>query len=139
MLRQIQQPLRITVFLSAEDPRLTDFEQNVLRKLRRKLPHLEVVYAASSRTGLFAGAEDHYGEIWYEMNGQRMTDRSTIEEVVLEQIYQLAGVKPPAHREESISRLSPGGSAEVGGVDLLWLLAVADDLSVVVDSQMKWS
>lgn len=102
MLRQIQQPLRLTVFLAAEDPRLTDLEQNVLRKLRRTLPHLEVIYAVSSRTGLFAGAEAHYGEIWYEMGGQRMTDRSTIEEVVLDQIYYLADVhNPPARSEET--------------------------------------
>ncbi len=100
-LRQIRQPLRITVFLAAEDPRLTDFEQNVLRKLRRNLSYLEVDYAASGRTGLFSGAEDHYGEIWYEMNGQKLSERSTIEEVVLEQIYQLAGVKAPEQREEN--------------------------------------
>ena len=29
-LRQIREPLRITVILAPEDPRLTDFEQNVL-------------------------------------------------------------------------------------------------------------
>lgn len=34
-LRGIKQPLKITIFLSPEDPRLTDFEQNVLKKLRR--------------------------------------------------------------------------------------------------------
>jgi ABC-2 type transport system permease protein len=100
-LRQITQPLQITVFLSADDPRLTDFEQNVLRKLRRSLPHLGVNYAATGRTGLFAGADDHYGEIWYEMNGRKAVDRSTIEEVVLEQIYQLAGTAAPAHRDEN--------------------------------------
>ena len=99
-LRKIRRPLRITVFLSAEDPRLTDFEQNILRKLRRNLSPLEVDYAAGGRTGLFSGAEDHYGEIWYEMNGQKLSDRSTIEEVVLEQIYQLAGVKAPEREDD---------------------------------------
>jgi ABC-2 type transport system permease protein len=100
-LRQITAPVHLTVFLSAEDPRLADLEQNVLRKLRRNLPHLQVDYAATGRTGLFAGAEDRYGEIAYEMNGKTLTDRSTIEEVVLEQIYQLAGVKPPEQHEDS--------------------------------------
>jgi len=94
-LRGINQPLKITVFLSPEDPRLTDFEQNVLRKLRRSVGNLEVDYAAASRTGLFEGAEEHYGEIWYELGGQKIVDRSTIEEVVLEQIYKLAGVNVP--------------------------------------------
>jgi ABC-2 type transport system permease protein len=94
-LRGIDQPLKITVFLSPEDPRLTDFEQNVLRKLRRSVRELEVDYAATSRTGLFESGEEHYGEIWYELGGQKIVDRSTIEEVVLEQIYKLAGVNAP--------------------------------------------
>jgi ABC-type transport system involved in multi-copper enzyme maturation permease subunit len=104
-LRGIDQPLKITVFLSPEDPRLTDFEQNVLRKLRRSLNKLEVDYAASSRTGLFESGDEHYGEIWYELGGQKIVDRSTIEEVVLEQIYQLAGVNAP---ERSIDDGFPG-------------------------------
>jgi ABC-2 type transport system permease protein len=94
-MQQIREPLQITVFLSPEDPRLTDFEQNILKKLRRSLPRLKVVYAANSRTGLFENADDHYGEIWYEMGGRKVMERSTIDEVVLEQIYSLAGVSPP--------------------------------------------
>lgn len=100
-LRQIREPLRITVILSPEDPRLTDFEQNVLKKLRRNLAHLEVDYAASSQTGLFENNEDHYGEIWYEMRGQKIMERSTIEQVVLEQIYKLSGINPPAASGEN--------------------------------------
>jgi ABC-2 type transport system permease protein len=94
-LTQIRQPLRITVYLSAEDPRLMDYEQNVLRKLRRVLPQLQVDYSASGRTGLFESNDERYGEIWYELNGQKVMDRSTIEEVVLDQIYALAGLTPP--------------------------------------------
>jgi ABC-2 type transport system permease protein len=95
-LRGISDPLRITVYLSPEDPRLTDFEQNILKKLRRILPRLQVEYAANSQTGLFEGAEERYGEIWYELKGQRVMERSTIDEVVLEQIYRLAGINAPA-------------------------------------------
>ena len=100
-LRQIQTPLRMTVFLAAEDPRLTDLEQYVLKKLRRVLPRLEVNYAASTRSGLFETGEDHYGEIWYEMSGQKVMDRSTIEQVVLEQIYKLSGQPQPAETSEN--------------------------------------
>jgi hypothetical protein len=57
--------------LAPEDPRLADFERDILRKLRRTLPQLRVQYAASSVSGLFEKPEDHYGEIWYEMNGQK--------------------------------------------------------------------
>ncbi len=99
-LRKISQPLRITVFLSPEDPRLTDLEQSVIRKLRRVLGSLDVEYAASSRSGLFENAQDHYGEIWYEMGGRKIMDRSTIEQVVLEQIYQLAVISPPESSDE---------------------------------------
>jgi len=95
ILRGIDQPLKITIFLSPEDPRLADFEQNVLTKLRRVLSKLEVQYAASSRSGLFESAEDHYGEIWYELGGQKAVEPSTIEEVVLDQIYKLANVSSP--------------------------------------------
>jgi hypothetical protein len=104
-LRRIDQPLKITVLLSPEDPRLTDFEQNVLRKLRRALDKVTVVYAAGSRTGLFEGADEHYGEIWYELGGQKIVERSTIEEVVLEQIYKLANVNAP---ERSVDDAFPG-------------------------------
>jgi len=98
-LGQVRDPLRITVYLSPEDPRLADFEQNILQKLRRLLPALQVDYAANSQTGLFEAAADHYGEIWYEAKGQRVMERSTIDQVVLEQIYRLAGVSPPPATE----------------------------------------
>lgn len=101
LLRQIHQPLRVTVFLSPEDPRLTDLEQNVLKKLRRILPRMDVDYAAGSRSGLFESAADHYGEIWYEMAQQKVMERSTIEPVVLEQIYKLADLNPPEQVTEN--------------------------------------
>jgi hypothetical protein len=62
--------------------------------MRRSLDKLEVEYAASSRTGLF-DSEEHYSEIWYELGGQKIVERSTIEEVVLDQIYALSGVTSP--------------------------------------------
>lgn len=109
VLSEIQQPLRVTAFLSPEDPRLADLEQSVLSKLRRILPHLEVDYAGGGgRSGLFASNENHYGEIWYELSGRRVMERSTIEPVVLEQIYKLANVNPP----------QPSGEDEFSGYPL---------------------
>jgi len=116
-LSRIRYPLKITVFLAPEDPRLRDFEQSVVTRLQRVLPQLQVVYASNTSTGLFAGGEDHYGEIWYEMNGKQLMDRSTIPQVVLSQIYQLAGVSAPAQaaEEEAFSgyplAVSPKGAA----------------------------
>ena len=95
LLRQVDEPLRVTVFLSPEDPRLTDLERSILSKLRRVLPRVDVDYAATSLTGLFEDSEDHYGEVWYEMGDRKAVSRSTTVPIVLEEIYQLAGMNPP--------------------------------------------
>ncbi len=95
-LRSIDAPLRVIVYLSAEDPRLTDLERGVLAKLRRIMPRVDVVYAAQSRSGLFERPNEHYGEVYYELGGHRAMLRSTTEPIVLETIYQLAGRQPPA-------------------------------------------
>jgi hypothetical protein len=94
-LRRISDPVQVTVRLAPEDPKRLDLERNVLAKLRRVLPHFRVTYASQSSTGLFEDADGHYGEIWYEACGRRVLVRSTIEPVVLAELYKLAGVKPP--------------------------------------------
>jgi hypothetical protein len=94
-LARIRQPLRITVFLSPEDPRLLDLDRNIFAKLVRILPAVEIVRAAHSRTGLFEAGSDHYGEVWYQMAGRRSMTRSTTEPIVLDNLYQLAQVPPP--------------------------------------------
>lgn len=101
-LRQIHQPMRITINLAAEDPRLMDFERSILNKLRRILPRIEAVYAANSQTGLFENGTggEHYGEIWYELGGRKVMNRSTTEPIVLEQLYELAELKAPAKIDE---------------------------------------
>jgi len=99
-LRRIGQPLHVTVYLAAEDPRLTDLERGVLSKLRRTMREVDVTYAASSRSGLFERPGDHYGEVWYELGGKREMSRSTTEPIVLETIYALAGQRPPTPIDE---------------------------------------
>jgi hypothetical protein len=101
MLRQIHEPLLITVFLSPEDPRFMDLDRSIISRLKRILPSLKVDYAASSRTGLFENSEDHYGEIWYEMGERKVMNRSTTEPIVLEQLYELAGLNQIDHAEEN--------------------------------------
>jgi hypothetical protein len=101
-LRQIRGPMRVTIYLAAEDPRLMDYERGALNKLRRILPRLEVNYAARSRTGLFEGAEEHYGEIWYELGGRKVMNRSTTEPIVVEQLYELAGIPAPADSDDPV-------------------------------------
>lgn len=120
-LRQIKEPLKVTVYLSAEDPRLTDLERSILSKLQRILPRVDVDYAASSRTGLFEGAEEHYGEIWYEMGARRVMNRSTTEPIVLEQLYELAEVKQPARAEDVNENDFPGYPLPARATGATWI------------------
>jgi hypothetical protein len=106
-LARIREPLRITVYLAAEDPRLTDLERGVLSKLRRTMRDVSVTYAARGRSGLFERPQDHYGEVWYELAGKRAMSRSTTEPIVLETIYELAGTHPATASNEAVYRGYP--------------------------------
>lgn len=98
-LARIRQPMTVTVNLAPEDPRLFDLERGVLGKLRRVLPKLDVRYSARTLSGLFERGGE-YGEIWYQVGPRREMVRSTIESVVLERLYTVAGIPPPARSEE---------------------------------------
>jgi hypothetical protein len=100
-LRHIVDPLDITVYLAAADPRLTDLERGVFAKLRRVVPQVRITYAAKGRSGLFEKADDHYGEVWYSVRGNKAMSRSATEEIVLETIYDVAGIAPPTRRDEA--------------------------------------
>lgn len=120
-LRRIGKPVRVTVYLAAEDPRLTDLETNVLAKLRRVLPRFDVAYAAGSRSGLFESPDSHYGEVWYEVGKQRAQLRSTIEPVVLAKLYELAGVAPPPAAREASYPGYPLAAAPRGAAPLFFI------------------
>jgi hypothetical protein len=106
-LRQIRAPLRIVAHLAPEDPRRVDLERHALSKLRRIMPRLQVEYVASSTTGLLEQAASHYGEIWYELDGRRAVSRTTTADGVLETIFSLAAITPPAEAEEDVFRGHP--------------------------------
>ena len=98
-LKGIHEPLVVTAYLAAEDPRLTDLERGVWAKLRRALPDVRLVYAAKGRSGLFERPADHYGEVWYALGTKRGMTRSATEEIVLETIYEVAGIPAPTSRD----------------------------------------
>ena len=117
-LAQLHAPLRVEAHLAPEDPRRADLERKALSKLRRVLPRVEVQYVSSTAIGLFEQTRPHYGEIWYELGGHREMSRSTTAEGMLETIYDLAGIKPPAESDDSIFRghplaVPPKGAATV--------------------------
>jgi hypothetical protein len=106
-LRQIRGTLRVEAHLAPEDPRRVDLEHRALSKLRRTIPTLQVEYVSSTSIGLFEQASAHYGEIWYELNGRRAMSRSTTADAVLETIFSLAGMAPPAEGDEETFRGHP--------------------------------
>ncbi|ACL57208.1 ABC transporter permease subunit [Methylobacterium nodulans] len=91
-LRKIAGPLAITVHLSPEDPRLADFDRQVLGKLRRLLPNLDVTLAATAKTLFSQADDDRYGLVTYTYHGVQAESRSTSPREVLPLIYELTGV-----------------------------------------------
>src|SRR5262249_50053 len=70
-LRTMQGPLVIWIYLSPEDSRLKEMEANVLGKLRRIVPRLEVHYEDTTGHGLFSSVPDErYGLIIYQYEGK---------------------------------------------------------------------
>jgi hypothetical protein len=69
----------------------------VLRKLQRAKRDVTVrnLTASGGSTGLFAN-DPHYGEVWYAVGRRRAMTRSTTGPIVLETIYELAGVSAPS-------------------------------------------
>ena len=94
-LAAIRDPLHITVYLAPEDPRLADLQRGVLRKLRRTMREVDMEYISRGGSGLFARPGEHYGEIWYVIGTRRAMTRSTTEPIVLETVYDVAGITPP--------------------------------------------
>jgi len=120
-------PIRVSVHLAAEDPRLMDLTRGVLGKLARLRSDVEIRYEARSRSGLFEGADAHYGEVWWEVAGRRAMSRSATEPIVLKLLYDLGGEAPPEPAAEPEYpgyplAASPSGAAVVSF--LLWPAAV---------------
>jgi hypothetical protein len=95
-LAAVRTPLDIEAHLAPEDPRLVDLQRNVWHKLARALPAVRVRTVSRTSTGLFEAPGGHYGEVWYTLAGRRAMTRSSTEPIVLETIYALAGITPPA-------------------------------------------
>ena len=131
MLASIREPLTITVFLAAEDPRMNDYENNVLMKLRRTMRHLNVRYPFGGSSALFEN-DARYGEIHYTLGGKTAVERSSTEEIVIETIEKLwsgglqptGGLKPAAPPDYPGYPLAkhPRGAALI--FYALWPLAV---------------
>ena len=93
-LRQLDKTLTITIHLDPQDSRFLDLEHDLLAKLKRCVPKLELHYAATGSTGLFSAAKiDNYGLIEYEYNGRQDQSYSNSQNEILSIIYHLAGMR----------------------------------------------
>jgi hypothetical protein len=90
-LRRITEPLSVTAYLAAEDPRRTDLERHTISKLRRTMRSFDITYVSRTSTGLFEQSADRYGEIHYRLGNRERVSRATTAEAVLTTIYELAG------------------------------------------------
>jgi hypothetical protein len=63
------------------------------------MANVNVQYVSSTSIGLFEQSTEHYGEIWYELDGKKIMSRGTTEEAVLESIFTLAKLKPDENDE----------------------------------------
>lgn len=106
-LSQIRGRLRIEAHLAPEDPRRVDLERQSLSKLRRVRPDVRIDYVSATSVGLFEQTSEHYGEVWYELDGRRMMSRMTTVDGVLEAIYSVAGITPPRESGSSVYRGYP--------------------------------
>jgi ABC-type transport system involved in multi-copper enzyme maturation permease subunit len=95
-LSALAQRLTIVVRLAPEDPRYIDFERNILGKLQRTMPDVNIVVESQSRTGTFEEASETYGTIRYHYGGKQAETRSTGAGEILPLIYSLAGVERKA-------------------------------------------
>jgi len=100
-------PLHIVAHFAPEDPRRSDLEHNAFRKLRRALPRTTIEYQSATSTGLFEQTSEKYGEIEYSLGGRSASSRITTAEGVLESVFTLAAVTPPAESDEDIFRGHP--------------------------------
>jgi hypothetical protein len=94
LLRSIELPLTIRLYLAAEDPRDGDYERNVLTKLKRTMRAVRVEYPYAGRSALFEN-DDRYGTIVYRLGSKELASRSTTEEIVLDELEMLAGLSTP--------------------------------------------
>lgn len=124
-LARIREPLTMTVWLSSEDPRLADLENNVLVRLRRAM-RVDVRHPLEGRTALFEN-DARYGTIEYRLGSKQSVNRSTTEAIVLETIFGLAGVQAPPPQESSYPgyplRAEPRGAGWI--FYAIWPVAIA--------------
>ena len=76
-------------------------------------------FASATSIGLFEQTTEHYGEIWYQLNGRKVMSRTTTVEGALEAIYALAGLTGP-EESESVFRGHPLAAPPKGAAAIFY-------------------
>jgi ABC-2 type transport system permease protein len=91
-LHQMNKELKISVNLASNDSRLADLDRNVLSKLPRIMPRVNISYPETSSTSLFGGTTGaNYGQVTYTYGGKQGTSRATTARELLPLIEALDG------------------------------------------------
>ncbi len=100
-LGTLSEPLQIDVYLDPEDPRWMDLNRQLISKLRRIVPKVDV-RLGDSGPGRFGGsAGERYGEVIYSYQGRQEMSRSTSPEEVLPVLWNLSRTPPPREEAEA--------------------------------------
>jgi ABC-type transport system involved in multi-copper enzyme maturation permease subunit len=91
-LAKLSEPLRVSVNLAPEDPRFIDLQRNVLSKLERAVPDVEIRIAAARKPIATGTGDEGYGQIEFVYGARTDVTRST------------------SPRENSAAALRPGAS-----------------------------
>jgi hypothetical protein len=95
-LQRIRGPVRVEVYLAAEDPRSHELERAVLSKLRRTVAEIAIVPRVTPSGAFGAVQHDRYGEVVYSYGGRSDVSRSTSPREVVPLLLGLAGERMPA-------------------------------------------
>jgi mono/diheme cytochrome c family protein/ABC-type transport system involved in multi-copper enzyme maturation permease subunit len=129
-LRQMDQPLLITVHLAPGESRLRDLDRGVLSKLRRVVPNLDIQYADTGRTtGTFgaASSDPKYGVVEFSYAGAHVESRSTSAAELLPLIHGLAG-----RQVYPASLVYPGYPLEASlGLRIWWFIVALPALGLL--------
>ncbi len=100
-LGALRDPLLIEVQLDPEDPRWMDLNRQLVSKLRRIVPKVEVRLGEASPSRFGGATGEHYGEVIYTYQGRQDMSRSTSPEEVLQVLWGLSHTPPPPEEPEA--------------------------------------
>ncbi len=93
-LIQMNMGLKIIIYLAPQDSRARELETNVIGKLKRLVPNIDVQYGDIPMSSPFSGnPDDRYGMISYEYLGRHAESRSNSSREILPILHELAGTQ----------------------------------------------